>query len=40
MFNVIIILGGISAMLLSTVILTVFAYWLVTKMLEYVFGKN
>lgn len=39
MFNAFIILVGITAMVLSTVVATVVAFWLVNKAMEYIFGK-
>lgn len=39
MFNAFIILVGITAMILSTVVATVVAFWLISKAMDYIFGK-
>lgn len=39
MFSAFIILVGITAMVLSTAIATVVAFWLIMKALDFIFGK-
>lgn len=39
MFSAFIILVGIAAMILSTAISTVIAFWLIMKALDFIFGK-